>query len=66
CALPIFEEIYGRDPQLKILELQSRVFVCLLAVREACAAEADQLLAMDPGNIIATNVRKKLTTGDGM
>lgn len=63
---PPLEEIYGRDPQLEILELQSRVFVCLLAVREACAAEADQLLAMDPGNIIATNVRKKLATGDGM
>jgi lysophospholipase L1-like esterase len=58
---PPLDEVYRQEPQLEVLELQSRVFVCLLALREECEAETDQLLEMDPENAIAKNVRKKLT-----
>ena len=56
---PPLDEVYRQEPRLEVLELQSRVFVCLLALRDECEAETDQLLEMDPENAIAANVRKK-------
>jgi tetratricopeptide (TPR) repeat protein len=50
------EQIYREEPALRIRELETRVFVCLLAPREHCAEEATRLLALEPGNEIAARV----------
>ncbi len=49
---PPLAEIYRDEPRLKILELQSRVFVCLLAPRETCPEETARLREMDPENYV--------------
>jgi lysophospholipase L1-like esterase len=53
------QQLYRDEPELRIRELESRVFVCLLAPREACAEEAQQLLALQPQNEIAARVLRE-------
>ncbi len=48
--------LYEREPRLATQELQSRVFVCLVADRDACETEARELLDLDPDNIVARGV----------
>jgi tetratricopeptide (TPR) repeat protein len=53
------ESLYREEPELRIRELESRVFVCLLAPRETCAQEAQQLLVLQPQNEIAARVLRE-------
>ncbi|MGH7288519.1 MAG: GDSL-type esterase/lipase family protein, partial [Myxococcota bacterium] len=53
------EQLYQEEPELGIRELESRVFVCLLAPREQCAQEAQRLLALQPQNEIAARVLRE-------
>jgi tetratricopeptide (TPR) repeat protein len=55
-ADPPPEQLYSEAPELRVLELESRVFVCLLAPRETCASEAQRLMALQPANEIAMRV----------
>lgn len=56
---PAPEQLYRDQPELRILELETRVFVCLLAPREQCAEEAQRLLALQPQNEIAARVLRE-------
>ena len=47
------ESLYRAEPELRTLELESRVFVCLVAYRDDCAARARELEELDPGNRVA-------------
>ncbi len=47
------ESLYRAEPELRTLELESRVFVCLVAYRDDCAARARELERLDPGNRVA-------------
>ena len=58
-ADPDPEELYRAEPRLRVLELESRVFVCLLAPRESCPEEAGRLLVLDPRNEIAARVLRE-------
>jgi len=54
------EQMHRENPQLRVLELQSRLFACLLAPRDGCEQEARQTLTLDPTNPIAPLVQKKI------
>ncbi len=53
------EQLYREQPELRSLELETRVFVCLLAPREPCVEEAQRLLALQPQNEIAARVLRE-------
>ena len=53
------EELYRDQPELRILELETRVFVCILAPRESCPDEAQRLLVLQPQNEIAARVLRE-------
>jgi tetratricopeptide (TPR) repeat protein len=57
---PPLAQLYQVEPRLETLELQSRVFLCILAPRDSCAAEAAKLSERDPGNTVARKVLKDL------
>lgn len=50
---PDLEAIYAADPELRIRELESWVFVCLVAPRDLCRARAHELASIDPTSQIA-------------
>ena len=50
------ESLYREEPLLRTRELESRVFVCLVALRANCAEQARALETLEPGNQVARAV----------